>query len=140
MGEKKTAGRLSNALPGNVTRSFYSSGCGGCGIGGCGVCGCGVCDCGCSGCCCGFGGFVSVDGVFTETGVTLAEPDAASSAGLYFGALTYPCTKFLSTLFTTTCTGCPSFSMWIKIGSYTLTRFLLTWLSSIISCRSMLLC
>jgi hypothetical protein len=39
---------------------------------------------GCSGCC-GFGVFAGV--VLAETGVTLVEPAAANSEGLYFGAL-----------------------------------------------------
>src|SRR5260370_36622541 len=47
----------------------------------------------------------------------------ANSEGLYFGALTYPCTKFFSTRFTTTCTGCDPFSVWIQIGSYRVTLF-----------------
>lgn len=43
-----------------------------------------------------------------EVGGAAGVEMALSSARLYFGALTYPCTQFLSILFTTTCTGCVS--------------------------------
>src|SRR5258708_32040948 len=64
----------------------------------------------------------------------------ANSEGLYFGALTYPCTKFFSTRFTTTCTGCDPFSVWIQIGSYRFPFFFVHLLFSPTPFRSLLLC
>src|SRR5882762_208560 len=106
--KKKTAGSRDGRPAGRVGLSPYCSGC----LGLCGIwsggCGCAV------------------------TGVTVAAPVllAANSEALYFGALTYPCTRFFSTRFTTTCTGCESFSVWIQIGSYKFTFFLVSLLSA----------
>src|SRR5246127_203321 len=63
--------------------------------------------------------FGACAGAFAGAGVAFEElVAAASSDGLYFGALTYPCTRSLPMRFTTTCIGCESLSVWIQIGSY----------------------
>src|SRR5712664_4226459 len=113
-GQKKTAGRCDRRPAGSAVSFFYYSGC-------LGFCGFWSGGCGCA-----------------ATGVTAAALVSltANSDGLYFGALTYPCTRFFSTRFTTTCTGCESFSVWIQIGSYKFTFFLVSLLSSTIICRS----
>src|SRR5258708_32191859 len=100
--KKKTAARRDGRPAGCVALS-YCSGC-------LGLCGIWSGGCGCA-----------------ATGVTVAASVllAANSEGLYFGALTYPCTRFFSTRFTTTCTGCESFSVWIQIGSHQFSFFLL---------------
>src|SRR5260370_27776976 len=87
--QKKTAGRCDRRPAGYAVIFFYYSGC------------LGFCGFGSGGCWC------------AATGVTVAAFVllAANSEGLYFGALTYPCTRSLSTRFTTTCTGCESFSV-----------------------------
>jgi len=77
--------------------------------------------------------FGTCAGAFAGAGVAFEElVAAASSDGLYFGALTYPCTRSLPMRFTTTCVGCESFSVWIQIGSYRFTFFLFSSLSSTI--------
>jgi len=89
--------------------------------------------------CCGFC-VLFESGLLPETGVTLAPFAVANSDALYLGVLMYPCTRFFSIRFTTTMAGCAPLSVWIQMGSYRFTCFLLSSLSSTISARSYFLC
>src|SRR5260370_39247509 len=117
-GQKKTAGRCDRRPARSAVSFFYYS------------------------CCLGFCGFWSGGCGCAATGVTVAALVllAANSEDLYFGALTYPCTRSLSTRFPTTCTGCESFSVWIQIGSYKVSFFFVRLLSSTLLSRSFVLC
>jgi hypothetical protein len=77
-------------------------------------------------------------GLSPETGVTLAPFAVANSDALYLDVLMYPCTRFFSIRFTTTMAACAPLSVWIQMGSYRFTCFLLSSLSPTISARSLL--